>query len=359
LAFEQARFQQGIDAGHGHWDGDAAVREGGLLRQRQETVGGPGFHWNRGYGIVDKNEYNGVDFMQQEIKILIAVLSKLNMGETYEPHEHPYYQLNHVVRGEYEITVEGNTFAVGLGDTILIPANSVHSIINTSNEPSYYFEVKFSSFSKGVKEMCSDIGFLIRDDDFSGKLMKEIFDESNNSTPESEEIIVTYLYAMLFKLSAEKRRKKDTLSKYIEVSAYSEPVRETIRFLEDNYKKQLSLDDIVEQAPLQKSYLCSLFKKETTVTIFECLMIIRIRKAVELLTYTNMPLSKVSKETGFVNITHFNRVFTKHVMIPPGRYRKHLRSQDVYWKDAMANPITAATVGVKKIDFPMLKGITG
>ncbi len=290
--------------------------------------------------------------MQQEIKILISGLSKLNTGETYATHEHPYYQLNHIVRGRYTFTVDGNTFTAGVGDTILIAANSVHSITDTSDETGYYFEVKFSSFSKGVKEMCSDIGTLVQNDEFSGRLLKEIFDENNNSTPSSEEIMVTYLYAILFKLSAKKRREKNTPSKYIEVSAYSTPVRDTIRFLENNYKKRLSLDDIVAQASLQKSYLCSLFKKETTVTIFECLMIIRIRKAVELLTYTNMSLSEISKEIGFVNITHFNRVFTKHVMIPPGQYRKHLKFQDIYWRDATTNPIMAATLGGKKIDFP-------
>jgi len=298
-------------------------------------------------------EKREVDEMQQEIKILISVLAKMHGGDTFKPHTHPYYQLDHIVRGSYDFNIDGRTFTAGVGDTILIPANCVHSFTETSDETGYYFEVKFSSFSKGVMEMCSDAGVFVQNDDFSGKLLKEIFDENNNSTPESEEIMLTYLYAILFKLTEKKRREKNTSSKYIEVSAYSSPVRDTIRFLEDNYKKRLSLDTIVAQTTLQKSYLCGLFKKETTVSIFECLMIIRVRKAVELLTYNPMPLAQVSKETGFVNITHFNRVFTKHVMIPPGQYRKNLKTQDFYWNDATegrkANHITAATLEGKKI----------
>jgi quercetin dioxygenase-like cupin family protein len=39
--------------------------------------------------------------MQQEIKILIAGLSKLEKGERYDNHVHPYYQLNHIVQGVY------------------------------------------------------------------------------------------------------------------------------------------------------------------------------------------------------------------------------------------------------------------
>ncbi len=301
--------------------------------------------------------------MRQEIKILISVLSKMNIGDTFQPHTHPYYQLDHIIRGSYQFNVDGRTFTAGVGDTILIPANCVHSFTETGDETGYYFEVKFSSFSKGVMEMCSDLGYIVRNDVFSGKLLKEIFEENNNATPESEEIMITYLYAILFKLSEKNRREKNTPSKYIEVSAYSAPVRDTIRFLEDNYKKSLSLDDIVAQTSLQKSYLCALFKKETTVTIFECLMIIRVRKAVELLTYNPMPLAQICKETGFVNSTHFNRVFTKHVMIPPGQYRKYLQSQGFYWSDAtagrMINPITAATLEGKKIDFPQITLNTG
>ncbi|HWQ77428.1 MAG TPA: AraC family transcriptional regulator [Anaerovoracaceae bacterium] len=300
----------------------------------------------------------GSDEMQQEIKMLYTGLAKMDAGYTFKTHSHPYYQLDHIVQGSYTFTVDGCTFTAGIGDTIMIPAHYDHSFTQTGDETGYYFEVKFSSFSKGVMEMCSDIGFFVPNDDFSGNLLKEIFDENNNSTPESEEIMIAYLYAILFKLTQKKRREKNTPSKYIEVSAYSAPVRDVIRFLEDNYKKTLSLDDIVAQTSLQKNYICSLFKKETTVTIFECLMIIRVRKAVELLTYHLMPLEQISKEAGFLSASHFNRVFTKHVMTTPGQYRKNLKVQNFYWSDATTgkkvNPIAAATLEGKKIDFPQI-----
>ena len=296
--------------------------------------------------------------MLQEIKILYSGLAKIDAGYTFKTHSHPYYQLDHIVQGSYTFTVDGCTFTADVGDTIMIPAHFDHSFTQTDDETGYYFEVKFSSFSKGVMEMCSDVGFIVPKDEFTGNLMKEIFDENNNSTPESEVTMVAYLYAILFKLTQKKRREKNTASKYIEVSAYSAPVRDIIRFLEENYKKPLSLDDIVAQTPLQKSYICNLFKKETTVTIFECLMIIRVRKAMELLTYNPMPLAQISKEAGFLSVSHFIRVFTKHVMAPPGQYRKNLKVQNFYWNDATTgkkvNHIATATLEGKKIDFPQI-----
>ncbi len=282
-------------------------------------------------------------------------VSKLDGAGTYKTHTHPYYQLNHILRGEYEFTIDGKTFTASVGDTILIQMNSAHKITLNSNETGYYFEVKFTTFTKKDKEICDDIDILVPKDNFSKTLFNEIFDENENLTSLSEDIMVAYLYAILFKLSARSRREKDIPSKYIELAAYSTPVRDTIRFLEDNYSKQLTLDDIAMQTTVIKNYLCRRFKQETSVTIFECLMIIRVRKALELLSFTNMTLAQISQATGFINLTHFNRVFTKHVMIPPGQYRKHLKLQDFYLNDATTeknpSPIAAAALEGKKIDI--------
>ncbi len=285
----------------------------------------------------------------------MAGLSMLEGGSTFKEHDHPYYQLTHVVKGAYRYTIGGQELLADVGDTVFIPLNVAHSITNTGGEAGYYFEVKFFSFSKNLTEICSDIDYHIKSDAFSEALLKEMFEENNNQTSATEEVMLTYLYAILFRLSAKKRREKSSLSKYIDISSYSSYVKDVIRFMEANYMRQLTLDDIVAQTGIQKSYLCNLFKKETTVTIFECLMIIRVRKAVELISYTELPLAEISRQTGFINITHFNRVYTKHVMIPPGQFRKHLKSQDYYWSEAIlknnVSPITAATFENKKIDF--------
>lgn len=296
--------------------------------------------------------------MQTQIRLLMSGISKMNQTGIFKAHAHPYYQLNHILRGDFEFKIGEQSYCVGVGDTILVPMNSVHSIAQQQGDSGYYFEVKFSTFSKRDKDICDDAAILVKDDRFSATLLQEIFEEDENVTALSEEIKTTYLYAILYKLSAESRRKKNAPSKYIEVALYSEPIQNIIRFLESNYAEHLALDDIVKETKLQKSSLCSRFKRETNVTIFESLMIIRVRKAVELLSYTDMTLAQVSDATGFVNLTHFNRVFTKHVMIPPGQFRKHLASQNLYWNDAteigQKSHIAAAALENKKIDFSYL-----
>lgn len=296
--------------------------------------------------------------MENRVKILMSGVSKMNPDGAFKTHRHPYYQLNHILRGAYDYVIDDKTYRVGVGDTILVPMNSAHSITQVEGEAGYYFEIKFSTFSSHDKEICRDAGFIVQSDEFSPMLMKEIFDEDEHPTARSEEVKTSYLYALLYRMSTRGREAQSVPSKYIEVEPYSEPIRNIIRFLEDNYARHLSLDDIVEETSLKKSALCGRFKQETSMTVFECVMIIRVRKAVELLSFTESSLAEISKMTGFVSLTHFNRVFTKHVMIPPGQYRKHLASQTLYWNDAVAiknaSPIAVAALENTKINFAQL-----
>ncbi len=42
-------------------------------------------------------------------------------------HSHPHEQITRVIKGEFEITVEGKTILMKPGDTIIIAPNEVHS----------------------------------------------------------------------------------------------------------------------------------------------------------------------------------------------------------------------------------------
>lgn len=98
--------------------------------------------------------------MQTRIVILISCVSKMESEGNYKPHNHPYCQLNHILKGEITYVVDGKSYVAHAGDTVLVPQNSVHSLALTSEEEGYYFEVKFTTMSKQDKEMCDDISIF-------------------------------------------------------------------------------------------------------------------------------------------------------------------------------------------------------
>lgn len=104
-------------------------------------------------------------------------------------------------------------------------------------------------------------------------------------------------------------------------------VEEILYLLQNNYQAKIEGKDIEDHLHMNFDYLNRLFKTQIGLTIFEYLKILRINKAKELLTISNMKMYEIAKLTGFPNEYHFSRVFTNTVGSTPGKYRKLSHSQ--------------------------------
>lgn len=93
-----------------------------------------------------------------------------------------------------------------------------------------------------------------------------------------------------------------------------------LRYLEENYEKDLSLKKIAEQFHLNASYISQLIRSETGLTYTQYLTELRINKAKELLKTTSLSLAEVSEAVGFNDYFYFIKKFKKEVGVTPGKY---------------------------------------
>ena len=88
-----------------------------------------------------------------------------------------------------------------------------------------------------------------------------------------------------------------------------------------NYSENISLRQIAAVAHLTVPAFCRYFKKQTNKTYINFLNEIRISEACNKLSEGEFKsISSVANETGFVNVTTFNRVFKKINGMPPGKF---------------------------------------
>ncbi|GAA4094995.1 AraC family transcriptional regulator [Mucilaginibacter panaciglaebae] len=80
-------------------------------------------------------------------------------------------------------------------------------------------------------------------------------------------------------------------------------------YILDNFKRDISLDEVASIAYLSPSAFCRYFKKFTRKTLSEFLIDLRIGYACKLLQNTNLGMSQVSMDAGFNNVSYFNRKF--------------------------------------------------
>lgn len=114
----------------------------------------------------------------------------------------------------------------------------------------------------------------------------------------------------------------------------SKPVVLCMDYIYSHLHSRITLRQLAEHTNLSESYLSRLFSKEIGVSVSDYIILQKIEKAKNLLSYSDYPLADISNYLSFSSQSHFIQVFHKHVGMTPHKYRdKHFRHQ---WEDLSA-----------------------
>lgn len=109
-------------------------------------------------------------------------------------------------------------------------------------------------------------------------------------------------------------------------ATYSSHISLCIEWINNNLQKPISITEISNHLHLNKSYLCTLFKKETGTTINTFVERRRIELAQNYLSFTEYSYVDISNNLCFSSHSHFIQAFKKQTGMTPGEYRKkHFR----------------------------------
>lgn len=93
-------------------------------------------------------------------------------------------------------------------------------------------------------------------------------------------------------------------------------------FIEKNYSREFSMDELAESVMLSKSYLSTYFKAKTGINLSGYIQQSRIRKAIALLEETDLHINEIGEAVGIENANTFIRVFRKCMGLTPSEYRR-------------------------------------
>lgn len=99
-------------------------------------------------------------------------------------------------------------------------------------------------------------------------------------------------------------------------------IHDTVQFMSQHVGEALSSAALAERARMSPSAYSRLFHRIIGVTPSDYLARLRIQRARQLLTTSDMPLTAIALGTGFYDAAHFTRTFGRLVGCTPGQYRK-------------------------------------
>ncbi|MDO5410881.1 MAG: response regulator [Lachnospiraceae bacterium] len=106
-----------------------------------------------------------------------------------------------------------------------------------------------------------------------------------------------------------------------EEGASSFIVKNALIYMEEHYEEHLSLSEVADQIYVSQWHLSKLLNKYEKKSFSEILNQIRVDHAKELLKNPALRIRDVAEQVGFLDITHFSRVFKKHEGISANEYR--------------------------------------
>lgn len=120
---------------------------------------------------------------------------------------------------------------------------------------------------------------------------------------------------------------QEGLSEYKKVGLYGQRV---YKYVEENFDRQLKLEDVADYFHLNKCYFCSVLKKELGKTFSQIVNEVRVEKSKELLREGNLSTLSIALSVGFNNQNYFNMTFKKLTGMTPLQYRKiaHLNEKE-------------------------------
>ena len=116
-------------------------------------------------------------------------------------------------------------------------------------------------------------------------------------------------------LTKKKSIKEITVKELVEEEQAAEYIRQ-------HYAEPLSLDSLLAQTPVSKSWFLRLFRQYMGTTPYNFLLSTRITRAKELLVLTDFSVCEIAHQVGFGDESNFSTRFTAMVGQSPQQYRK-------------------------------------
>ena len=99
-------------------------------------------------------------------------------------------------------------------------------------------------------------------------------------------------------------------------------IQEAVTFIQQNYQRDITVEEIAGTCKLNRSYFSKLFKAVIGCTPQEFIIRLRLTKAAEQMRMTGDPIGDIARRCGYPNQLHFSQAFKKRYGLPPREWRK-------------------------------------
>lgn len=242
--------------------------------------------------------------------------------------------------GECCFRIDGKDYTYEKGDIALVPKNTQYSPhTDTACEYTFFhFDGDFTTCSKPLEELFPPHNLSI-ENSFYGSQKREnrdlLFDNKISMGSQAQKIELLFRRCIDTQINSAGKMQLLLALQFSEMMFYISQafceqfqmdnkmpasVSKIIKYIKENYTRNLSLDELCQNTNYSKQYCMRLFKKYVHMTINDYILSLRMRHAAYLLRSTYMNVNQTADYLGFSNVSYFSRVFKKYYGVSPSAY---------------------------------------
>ena len=253
-------------------------------------------------------------------------------------HIHDWVEINYMYSGSCTQKINGTTYQIQSGETILIDKYTPHEIsylnendilVSIMIKPEYLSTGFFNRLSKDSilteffinalnkeKEHNSFILFPSQDSRKLSLYMKEFFCEMIEPSSYNTDILDSLLTLILCELIELYYSKKEVITEGIKATS----LVSVLKYIENNFNS-CTLEEVASHFGLNSSYLSTLIKKKLNINYLELVQKQKIKTAATLLLNSELSIVQVAEQIGYENMSFFYKKFKEQYGCSPKQYR--------------------------------------
>lgn len=237
------------------------------------------------------------------------------------PEGYPEYQWIQCRSGKGELNMNGTKYIIEEGQGMFFFPDEPHEYhaLDEKWEVDWiiFRGTHISTFVRDILRMTTSGVYYVTTPHIISDKLEELYSTASSANSMKNLVCSSIVYSVLLDILRLTSAKQNTAI----VNKLSR-INSVLRYIDENYTKQLSLAELSEIAELTPQYLCSAFKKSTTQTMFEYINMVRIRKSKEILLYDRgMQIKEIAGAVGFDDVSYFCSVFRRFEKMSPTEFR--------------------------------------
>lgn len=273
------------------------------------------------------NPYNNNSF-------LIRTFHEEEFSAPY--HFHPEYELTLILKGEGYRYIGNHMAAYSTGDLLLLGPNLPHcwkteTVIKEEINASaiviqfkqdflgndFFTRPELSPILHLLQRSSSGIQFLNTTAEAIKTRMMELAEEDNTF----RKLILLLEILQVVAVSREYSVLDQQAGNIQQPAIEQERINAVTGYIVDNFRNEVLLDKAASIANMTTNAFCKYYKKITRKTFMETVIDYRINYAIQQLLHSDSPVSDICFDSGFGDLSNFNKLFKRRMKMSPLQYR--------------------------------------